>query len=234
ASFILEDVIITFPPPEPEVFPKWLMYTIIGGSIALVAIISFIIYKLTRPKPFEALMEKITDEEIATYYSIMSPGVVLTIFDQKKGPIPIIDDHSLSIARYRNRIAIGIENFLLKIADQAYSSLGFEEHTDERRTGSIRLPREQMIGMIHGIQLENKAARGGFENLSLIVLADSEYGNLLLSYQDFLFEDIDKLISKLQSKKPLSEVQEILSEIRRKSVIVMLAAQQYEETQNGK
>jgi hypothetical protein len=234
ASFILQDVIITFPPPEPEVFPKWLMYTIIGGSIALVAIISFIIYKLTRPKPFEALMEKITDEEIATYYSIMSPGVILSIFDQRKGPIPLVEDHSLSIARYRNRIAIGIENFLLKISDQAYSSLGFEEHTDERRTGSIRLPREQMIGMIHGVQLENKAARGGFENLSLIVLADNEYGNLLLSYQDFLYDDIDRLISKLKTKKPLSEVQESLSEVRRKSVIVMLAAQEYEQAQNGK
>jgi len=210
------------------------MYTIIGGSIALVAIISFIIYKLTRPKPFEALMEKITDEEIATYYSIMSPGVILSIFDQKKGPIPLVEDHSLSIARYRNRIAIGIENFLLKISDQAYSSLGFEEHTDERRTGSIRLPREQMIGMIHGVQLENKAARGGFENLSLIILADNEYGNLLLSYQDFLYEDIDKLISKLKSRKPLVDVQETISEVRRKSVIVMLAAQQYEQAQNGK
>jgi len=33
-----------------------------------------------------------------------------------------------------------------------------------------------MVAFIHGIQLENKLMRGGFENLSLIVLADAAFG----------------------------------------------------------
>ncbi|MHA1201943.1 MAG: hypothetical protein ACTSQ4_05410 [Candidatus Heimdallarchaeaceae archaeon] len=130
-SFILEEIIITIPSPG---LPAWLLYTIIGGSILIAGIISFIIFKATRPKPFEELMKKITDEEIVLNYSILSPGIMLSIFDQRKGPIPLVTDHSLSVGRYLGRMQIGIENFLLKIADQAYSSLGFEEHTDDFST----------------------------------------------------------------------------------------------------
>ncbi|MHA1405881.1 MAG: hypothetical protein ACTSSG_00680, partial [Candidatus Heimdallarchaeaceae archaeon] len=234
ASIDIEDIIITIPPPVGEGFPTWLLYTIIGGSIFFIGLISFIIYKLTRPKPFEELMKKITDEDIANNFSIISPGVILSIFDQRKGPIPLVEDHSLSIARYRNKLAIGIENFLLKIADQAYSSLGFEEHDAGRRVGSIILPSEKMIGFIHGIQLPNPAARGGFENLSLIVLADSEYGKLLLSYQEYLFSPIDELTKNLKEKKPLSEIEENIANIRKISVQIILAAQQVEKMQNNK
>jgi hypothetical protein len=224
-SFAVGEPIVTIPLPEAEEFPKWLLYTIIAGSVALAAIVSIIIYKFTRPKPFEVLMEKVTDEEIALNYSLISPGVVLTIFDQRKGPIPLIADHSFTIGRYIGRMRQGVDNFILKIADQAYSSLGFEEHDVGRRVGSIVLPTEQMIGFVHGIQLPNKMARGGFENLSLIVLADSETGKLLQNYQDYLYNDIDDLIKLLKEKKPLEEIKTQLEYIRKVSVIVMLAGQ---------
>ena len=81
-----------------------------------------------------------------------------------------------------------------------------------------------MIGFIHGIQLENKAARGGFENLSLIVLATNEYGGLLLSNQEFMFPEIDELIIALKTKLPLDEIKKHISSIRRKSVRIMIAA----------
>ncbi len=232
-TFDVEDIVITFPPPEATKFPRWLLYLIIGGSIGVAALISFIIYKVTRPKSFEELMERVTDEDIALNYSIMSPGVILTIFDQRKGPIPLVSDHSLDIGRYINRMRIGVENFLLKIADQAYSSLGFEEHDAGRRVGSIILPTEKMVAFVHGVQLENKMARGGFENLSLIVLADSEYGNLLLNYQEYLYGNVDDLIDDLKSKKNLKVVEDIIVDIRKQSVIIMLAAQEMEKLQNG-
>ncbi|OLS29792.1 MAG: hypothetical protein HeimAB125_21360 [Candidatus Heimdallarchaeota archaeon AB_125] len=224
-----DEIIVTYPPPEG--FPRWLLYVLIGGSIGVAAIVSYVVYKLTRPKSFEELMEKVAIEDIALNYSIMSPGVILTIFDQRKGPIPLIGDHSLDIGRYIGRMRIGVENFLLKIADQAYSSLGFEEHDAGRRVGSIILPTEKMTGFVHGLQLENKMARGGFENLSLIVLADTEYGSLLLNYQEHLYEEIDEMISKLKSKKPLKEIEEFIKVIRRKSVIIMLAAKEMEAQQ---
>ncbi|MHA1198406.1 MAG: hypothetical protein ACTSQF_03545, partial [Candidatus Heimdallarchaeaceae archaeon] len=133
--------------------------------------------------------------------------------------------------RYIGRMRIGIENFLLKIADQAYSSLGFEEHDTSRRVGSIILPTEKMTGFIHGVQIPNKMARGGFENLSLIVLADGEYGTLLLNYQEHIYDDIDILDKALKDKKSLKEIEEIIKAIRIKSVQVMLAAQSMEEQQ---
>ena len=126
---------------------------------------------------------------------------------------------------------IAIENFLLKISDQAYSSLGFEEHGEERRTGSIRLPREKMVGFIHGITLENKTARGGVETLTLPILTDIENTDLLLNYQEFLYSDIDKLVNALKSQKHISIIREILTEVRKQSVIIMLAAQKIEKEQ---
>ena len=163
----------------------------------------------------------------------MSPGVILTIFDQRKGPIPLVVDHSLDIGRYISRMRIGVENFLLKIADQAYSSLGFEEQDAGRRVGSIILPSEKMVAFVHGVQLENKMARGGFENLSLIVLADSEFGNLLLNYQEYLYGLVDDLGSALKSKKNLKVVEDFIVDIRKQSVIIMLAAQEMEKSQGG-
>jgi hypothetical protein len=233
ASFVVEDHIITIPLPEAVKFPQWLLYLIIGGSIGVAALISFIIYKVTRPKSFEELMERVTGEDIALSYSIMSPGVILTIFDQRKGPIPLVADHSLDIGRYIGRMKIGVENFLLKIADQAYSSLGFEEHDAGRRVGSIILPSEKMVAFVHGVQLENKMARGGFENLSLIVLADSEFGNLLLNYQEYLYGLVDDLSSALKTKKNLKVVEDFIVDIRKQSVIIMLAAQEMEKSQGG-
>jgi hypothetical protein len=227
-SFALESPVITIPLPEAEEFPKWLLYLLIGGSIGVAAIVSLIIYKVTRPKPFEEILANITDEEILEKFHIMSPGIILTIFDQRKGPIPLVGDNSLDTMRYIGRMTIGVENFLLKIADQAYSSLGFEEHDAGRRVGSIILPSEKMIGFVHGIQLSNKMARGGFENLSLIVLADSEYGNLLLNYQEHMYEEIDGLANLLKSKKPLKEIENEIKSLRVLSVKIMLAAQKIE------
>ncbi len=210
-------------------FPSWLLYTLIGGSLFVILIISLIVYRVTRGKPFEEVMEIVTIDEIKERYETLSPGVILTIFDQKKGPIPLIASHSLDTTRYLGRMQIGVENFMLKIADQAYSSLGFEEHDVGRRVGSIILPTEKMIGFVHGVQLPNKMARGGFENLSLIVLADSEFGNLLLNYQEYIYDEIDVIIEALKTKKHLKQVEELLRIVRHKSVKVMLTAEKVEQ-----
>jgi len=188
------------------------------------AIISGLIYRFTKPRPFDELMADITEEEIKQFENEVSPGVLLSIFDQMKGPIPLLGDHVLEEQRYSTRMRIGVENFLLKISDQAYSSLGFEEHDERRRIGSINLPNEKMIAFIHGVQLENKLVRGGYENLSLIVLADTEVGGLLLANQEFMFPEIDNLIVSLKTKEPLPQVQKHITEIRKRSVIIILAA----------
>jgi hypothetical protein len=200
-----------------------LILIIVGAAVLFSIIVGFAIYRLVRAKPFDELMGKISEEEINKKMIDASPGVILTIFDQAKGPIPLLEDHSLEESKYKPRMRIGVENFLLKISDQAYSSLGFEEHDDRRRIGSINLPNEDMIGFIHGIQLPNKMMRGGFENLALIVLADNQYGSYLLANQEFLFPEIDELIEALKQKQPLGEIKALLALIRRRSIIIMLA-----------
>ncbi|NHJ48537.1 MAG: hypothetical protein FK733_12200 [Asgard group archaeon] len=202
----------------------WVIYTIAGASLLFIIATAIVVSRLVRARPFEHYMEKVTAEDISENMVKMSPGVILSIFDQTKGPIPLLQNDSFDNEKYSIRMRIGTENFLLKISDQAYSSLGFEEHDERRRIGSINLPNEDMVGFIHGVQLPNKAMRGGFENLSLIVLADVEYGGFLLANQEFLFPEIDLLIDSLRDKQPLSEVEVILAEIRKRSVIIMIAA----------
>jgi len=204
--------------------PLNIILIIAASALVFIIVLSFVIYRVVRARPFEELMEKVTDEDIQAKIDKVSPGVILSIFDQSKGPIPLIGKHSLETDIYRSRMRIGVENFLLKICDQAYSSLGFEEHDDRRRIGSINLPNEDMVGFIHGVQLPNKTMRGGFENLSLIVLADTEAGGLLLANQEFMFPEIDELIESLKEKRPLMEIELLIEKIRRRSVIIMLAA----------
>ena len=203
---------------------QWIII-IIASAVLFSLVMGFAIYRVVRARPFEELMEKVEEEDIEKNMEKISPGVILSIFDQKKGPIPLIVNHSLETSYYKPRMRIGYENFLLKISDQAYSSLGFEEHDERRRIGSINLPNEDMIAFIHGVQLPNPAMRGGFENLTLIVLADKEAGVLLLANQEFMLLEIDELIVSLQGRAPLSVVEEHLQKIRKRSVIIMLAAQ---------
>ncbi len=203
---------------------QWIII-IIASAVLFSLVVGFVIYRVVRARPFEELMEKVTEEDIIENMEKVSPGVVLSIFDQKKGPIPLVGIHSLETSLYKPRMRIGYENFLLKISDQAYSSLGFEEHDERRRIGSLNLPNEDMIGFIHGIQLPNPLMRGGFENLTLIVLADIEAGGFLLANQEFMFLEIDELIVALQGRAPLSVVEEHLQKLRRRSVIIMLTAQ---------
>ncbi|HUU78123.1 MAG TPA: Ig-like domain-containing protein [candidate division Zixibacteria bacterium] len=209
----------------PSGLPLKILIIIIVSAIVVSVVIGFVVYRLVRARPFEELLEKVSEEEIIGSMEKLSPGVILTLFDQTKGPIPLVGNHSLDSPGYRSRMRIGTENFLLKIADQAYSSLGFEEHDERRRIGSINLPNEDMVGFIHGIQLENKAARGGFENLSLIVLAESDVGGLMLANQEFMFKEIDDLIVSLKEKEPLVNVEEHLSIIRKRSVRIMITAE---------
>ncbi|MGC9779715.1 MAG: hypothetical protein HZR80_10775 [Candidatus Heimdallarchaeota archaeon] len=203
---------------------QWIII-IIALAVLFSLVMGFVIYRVVRARPFEELMCKVSEEDIKANMETMSPGVILSIFDQKKGPIPLVGDHALDSPLYNHRMRIGVENFLLKISDQAYSSLGFEEHDERRRTGSINLPNEDMVAFIHGIQLANPAMRGGFENLSLIVLADKEVGGFLLANQEFLFLEIDELKAALQDKKALPEIETLLTKIRERSLIIMIAVQ---------
>ncbi|MHA1953494.1 MAG: hypothetical protein ACW96U_06080, partial [Candidatus Heimdallarchaeaceae archaeon] len=220
--YSLEDHVYSVP---FEGLPRNILYIIIASSIVLMIIIGIIIYRLTRRKPFEIILEEITEENIIQNLEIMSPGIVLSIFNQSKGPIPLIIEHSFEHSSYKFRIGGKIDNLVLRVCDQAYTSLGFEDHDDTRKTGSITLIREKIIGFTHGIQLENPASRGGFENLTLIVLADSEYKQSLLSYQSYLYEEIDSLKQALNEKKDLHEIKSLLNKIRRKAVSIMITAQ---------
>ena len=206
---------------------SWLLYTIIGGSLAIIAIVSLIIYRATRSTPFEDLLKKVTEEDVMIKLPELCPGVILTIFDQRQGAIPILTDHSFGY-EHSGRIALETDNFILKVSDQAFSALGFEETLQGRRLGSLTLPNESMLGFLQGIQIQNKAARGGFENLVLVVLTDLEYGTTLLTYQEYLHPLIDDLQTMLQVKKPLKEIENQMRVIRLQAVRLILAGYQIE------
>ena len=219
-SLELEDIIRAIKPPG---LPNYILYAIIAGAVLLIALASFIVYKITKKTPFEELLKKIPDQDIMMRQTELCPGAILSIFHQTKGAIPLIVEHSFNFD-YGGRMVLGMENFILKVGDQAFSSLGFEEHIKGRRLGSVTLPNESMLGFIHGIQLENKLARAGYENLVISILTNLEYGTMLLAYQEVLYPYIDDLIKMLEKKDPLSEITNQLDLIRREATKVILAA----------
>ncbi len=200
-----------------------LLYSMIGASILLLALVSFIVYKATKRKPFEKYLEKVESQDLIRRLNEICPGVVLSIFEQKKGPIPLISDHSFEYD-YGGMFNVGTENFLLKICDQSYSALGFEDVHQGRKISAMNLPNEGLIGFVHAIQIEKETARGGYENLSIIMLTQADFGNYLLSYSEFIYNEIDELISKLKSQKSLAEIKEQIYAIRQRTAQIILAA----------
>ncbi len=200
-----------------------ILYSIIGISIILLILVAFIVYKATKSKPFTKYLEKVPPQDLIMRLNEVCPGVILSIFDQNKGPIPLISDHSFDYD-YGGMLAVGTKNFLLKICDQSYSTLGFEDVHQGRKISAINLPNEGLVGFVHAIQIENKTARGGFENLSIIMLTQADFGNFLLSYNEFIYDEIDELISRLKSQNPLPEIKEQIFEIRQRTAQVILAA----------
>ena len=199
------------------------LYSIIGVSIFLLILVAFIVYKASKRKPFDKYLSKVSSQDLIMRLNELCPGVILSIFDQKKGPIPLISEHSFDYD-YGGRIAVGTDNFLLKICDQTYSTLGFEDVHQGRKTSALNLPNEGLVGFVHAIQLENAKARGGFENLSVIIITQSDYGNYLLTFSEYFYNEIDGIISHLKSKKPLTDIKEQLLNIRQRAVQVILAA----------
>ena len=200
-----------------------LLYSIIGGGILLLALVAFIVYKATKRKPFDKYLAIVESQDLMMRLNEICPGVVLSIFEQKKGPIPLISEHSFDYD-FGGMFSVGTENFLLKICDQSYSTLGFEDVHQGRKISAINLPNEGLVGFVHAIQIERDTARGGFENLSIIMLTQADFGNYLITYSEYIYDEIDELISRLKSQKPLVEIKEQIYVIRQRTAQVILAA----------
>ena len=200
-----------------------LLYSIIGGGILLLALVALVVYKATKRKPFNKYLERVESQDLMMRLNEICPGVILSIFEQKKGPIPLISEHSFDYD-FGGMFSVGTENFLLKICDQSYSTLGFEDVHKGRKISAINLPNEGLVGFVHAIQIEKDTARGGFENLSIIMLTPADFGNYLISYSEFIYDEIDELISRLKSQKPLVEIKEQIYAIRQRTAQVILAA----------
>jgi hypothetical protein len=101
--------------------------------------------------------------------------------------------------------------------------LGFEDVHQGRKTSAINLPNEGLVGFVHAIQLRNKAARGEFENLSIILITQADYGNYLLAYSEHIYDSIDLLTEGLISKKSLQDIRKYVEDIRHQTTKVILA-----------
>ena len=55
-------------------------------------------------------------------------------------------------------------------------------------------------------------------------MSQTDYGNFILAYSDYLYDEIDELISKLKSEEPMDEIKEQIHKIRQRTVQIILAA----------
>jgi hypothetical protein len=175
------DVIIyTSPGIDPT-----LVLLIVGITI-LIAIFSSLVYVKVIRKPElvgldrELVLNGFTDipeDEVMESLAEHSIGVVISFFDQRHGPIPIIIVPEILRDNF---------NKLVELSDRSFSGTGFCNNFESEIPSSYDfvLDQEARASVLSfGFALERPEARGGQENLTLNILIHQDLFPLVHSFQ---------------------------------------------------
>ncbi|OLS26804.1 MAG: hypothetical protein HeimC3_06960 [Candidatus Heimdallarchaeota archaeon LC_3] len=199
---------------SPEEFG---IYAII--IFAVVLILSFIINKKFRSKELvgldiESVMSNIKNlkpKEIQDSIDLYSLGAVISFFDQRHGPLPVMFEPAFLKDNY---------NVLLDLADISFSTGRFVENfTDEEQssfTFSID-PLNQIKVLSYSFSLNRPEARGGAENLMLNIMLPKEVFPLISQFANqirSLAFKIHRILDADPEGKEKDKVMSLLIEIR--------------------
>jgi len=193
----------TFSPPGID---PTLVLVIVGITV-LVAIFGSIVYVRFIRKPElvgldkELVLKKITEisevEVMATLDS-HTIGVVVSFFDQRHGPIPIIVIPEILKDNFSK---------LVDLSDRSFSGTGFCDDFNTEIPSSYDFVLAQGLRtsvMSFGFALERPTARGGQENLTCNILIHQEVFPLVESFKEEIkgkIHSIHKLMNKEDSDK---------------------------------
>jgi hypothetical protein len=175
------DVIIYSP---PGIDPT-LVLLIVGVTI-LIAFFGSLVYVKFIRKPELVGLDKelvikgfadIPEEEVIESLAEHSIGIVISFFDQRHGPIPIIIIPEILRDNF---------NKLVELSDRSFSGTGFSDNFESEIPSSYDFvlgegARTSVLSF--GFALERPEARGGQENLTLNILVHQDLFPLVHSFQ---------------------------------------------------
>ncbi|MFX0211095.1 MAG: hypothetical protein ACFFDT_34265, partial [Candidatus Hodarchaeota archaeon] len=185
--------------------PTWVL--LVAGLVIFVIFIGAVIYvKFIRKPELVGLdkqlvlgeISKIPEAEVMTALDTHTIGVVVSFFDQRHGPIPIIVIPELLKDNFTK---------LVELSDRSFSGTGFCDNFDAEITSSYDFVLTQGIrikSMSFGYALERPQARGGQENITCNILVHQDLFPLVNQFLDEVqvkVHAIHLLMDKEPSKK---------------------------------
>jgi hypothetical protein len=199
----LEEQQIIYQPPG---IPSWVLM-VAGLSVVLILVGAIVYVKFIRKPELvgldkELVMDKISevnDAEVLEALDSHTIGVVVSFFDQRHGPIPIIMEPMILKDNFTK---------LVDLSDRSFSGTGFCDDFESEIPSSYDfvLTHDLRISVISfGFALERPQARGGRENLTVNLLIHRDIFPLVQAFQ----KQIQRLVHSLHlhmDKKPEEKV----------------------------
>ncbi|MHA2204087.1 MAG: hypothetical protein ACW991_10400, partial [Candidatus Hodarchaeales archaeon] len=170
---------------QPPGLPEWVL--LVAGLVIFIIFIGSIVYvKFVRKAELVGLDKQLVLEEISKVpeVEIMAAldshtiGVVVSFFDQRHGPIPIIMIPELLKDNFSK---------LVDLSDRSFSGTGFCDNFDAEITSSYDFVLTQGVrikAMSFGYALERPQARGGQENITCNILVHQDLFPLVNQFLD--------------------------------------------------
>lgn len=170
-------------------------------------------------------LDDIPKEEIIQSLDEHTLGVIVSFFDQRHGPIPIITDPPILKDNF---------NKLVELSDLSFSACRFADkgnYVDELPSSFDFIIGEGLrtTSVSFGFALERPQARGGAENLTINILVHKKHSNLITQFIDQLMliaHEAHILMDKEPEKKDIIN-KKVISLRHMVSNIVMSYEKQY-------
>ncbi|MHA2224197.1 MAG: hypothetical protein ACXAC8_03260 [Candidatus Hodarchaeales archaeon] len=206
----VERDIISFSPPGVD---PTLVIIIVGFTILLALMGSIVYVKFIRKPELvgldkELVLDKIndvTEAEVMAALDSHTIGVVISFFDQRHGPIPIIVEPEILRDNFTK---------LVELSDRSFSGTGFSDDFTVEISSSYDFVLAQGIRtkvMSFGYALERPAARGGQENLTANILIHFDLFPLVYQFLDEVQRKVHTL--HLMMNEKASEKEKILGKV---------------------
>ena len=151
--------------------------------------------------------DKVSREIVLTMMDEYALGITVNFFDQVQGPVPVIWEPPLLEDQ---------QQIMLDLSDKSFSTLEFVGAGEDERSGTFDFSTGSYdcTALGYSFAIANPAARGGKENLSIVLLLRKEWGDNLLYFQDVLLEKIREIRKLIEAEQPSSQISNKGKELR--------------------
>ncbi|MHA2347552.1 MAG: hypothetical protein ACXACP_12605 [Candidatus Hodarchaeales archaeon] len=222
---IVDASIIYYVPPG---LPRWML--LVAGLAMFLTFIGAIVYVKYIRKPEIVGLDKelvlsksseIREDEVTNAMELHTIGVVVSFFDQRHGPIPIIVIPEILKDNFTK---------LVELSDRSFSSCGFADDFSVEIPSSYDFVLTQGIrisSLSFGYALERPEARGAQENITLNMLVHQDLFPLVESFKDEIKEKVHKIHVHMDKKEEEQDIiNNMIFDLRKFLSRVILAYEQ--------